>query len=74
MPITGDDLKRRFNYHPPDEPMRSMAHTAIREALMAVAADIITQTPASREQSLAITKLEEAMFWANAALARPPVE
>jgi len=26
--------------------------------------------PSTREQSLAITHLEEAMFWANAALAR----
>lgn len=31
---------------------------------------ITHKTPKSREQSLAITKVEEAMFWANAAIAR----
>lgn len=30
------------------------------------------RVPDSREKSLAITKLEEAMFWANAAIARNP--
>ncbi|MGP3782344.1 Acb2/Tad1 domain-containing protein [Paenibacillus sp. 1A_MP2] len=28
------------------------------------------QTPKSREQSLAMTNLEQAVFWANAAIAR----
>jgi len=35
-----------------------------------LAIDIIQNTPPSREQSLAITHLEEAIFYANAAIAR----
>jgi hypothetical protein len=31
-------------------------------------------TPPSREQSIAITKLEEALFWTNAAIARHKFE
>jgi hypothetical protein len=31
---------------------------------------IKAETPASREQSLALTHLEDAVFWANAAIAR----
>lgn len=34
--------------------------------------DIIENTVESREQSLALTKLEEAMFWVNASIAREP--
>jgi len=30
----------------------------------------VANTPESREQSLAITALEEAVMWANAAIAR----
>lgn len=31
---------------------------------------ICQNTPTSREQSLALTNLEQAIFWANAAIAR----
>ena len=31
---------------------------------------ILDRTPKSREQSLALTKLEEAIMWANASIAR----
>lgn len=46
-------------------------HRRVREACRAAAQEVVEITgPASREQSLAITHLEEAMFWANAAIAR----
>ena len=46
-------------------------HQRVRTVLFSAADEIVELTgPPSREQSLAITKLEEAMFWANAAIAR----
>lgn len=43
---------------------------AIRSALTTVAMSISSLCPEGRELALARTKLEEAMFWANAAIAR----
>lgn len=72
MHITDDELSRRFNYHPPATDEKVLAHQRVREACRVAAQEIVEVTgPPTREQSLAITSLEEAMFWANAALARP---
>lgn len=63
------DIANRFSYHPPkdDQPER---YVAIRNAAGNYAELILGLTPPSREQSLAITKLEEAVMFANAAIAR----
>lgn len=72
MHITRGEVGRRFGYHPPVEPGKKETHEAVRATLAEAADKIIELTgPPSREQSTAITKLEEAMFWANAAVARP---
>jgi hypothetical protein len=65
----GLNLKKRFTYHAPkeDQPKR---YTELRAAALELAEKIEALTPASREQSLSITHLEEAIFWANAAIAR----
>lgn len=65
-----DDLARRFNYHPPRDQDIANDHQAVRNQVSRVALDLQYRLPESREKSLAITKLEEAMFWANAAIAR----
>jgi hypothetical protein len=64
-----DELATRFTYHPPkdDQPER---YVRIRGEAMALAITIAETTRESREQSLALTALEEAVFWANAAIAR----
>lgn len=41
-----------------------------RKRFLELARHIVETTPSSREQSLALTALEEAMFFANAAIAR----
>lgn len=63
------DLDNRFTYHSPqpDQPAR---YTALRNQAKDLAEAIVTSTPPSREQSLALTNLEQAIFWANAAIAR----
>lgn len=68
-PIDQDELLTRFTYHAPtgDQPQRYMT---LRAKAMDIAELIVELTPESREQSLALTHLEEAVFWANAAIAR----
>ena len=71
MHISTDELERRFNYHAPNTPGKVERHQRVRTVLFSAADEIVELTgPPSREQSTAITKLEEAMFWANAAIAR----
>lgn len=69
MAIDNDELEVRFRYHPPhgDQPER---YTKIRSDVRTLAKWIVDHTPESREQSLALTALEEAVMWANAAIAR----
>lgn len=64
-----DDLANRFTYHPPkgDQAER---YQSIRAGALALATHINVSTPPSREQSLALTHLEDAVMWANAAIAR----
>jgi hypothetical protein len=63
------DIDKRFTYHSPkdDQPAR---YQALRSSAKDLATAIIQLTPASREQSLALTHLEQACFWANASIAR----
>lgn len=71
MDITSSELKHRFKFHPAVTQNRREAHETIRDVcLMAAESLVIATGAASREQSIAITKLEEVMFWANAAVAR----
>jgi hypothetical protein len=63
------DIRHRFAYHAPDA-AKVQRHQTIRQAIETSALDVVEFTRPSREQSLALTHLEEAMFWANAAIAR----
>lgn len=65
-----NDLKNRFEYHPPKDEETKFAHETIRNTMHRAASDVDLLCPDGREKSLAITKLEEAMMWANAAIAR----
>ena len=64
-----EQIENNFAYHPADE-LKGRLHGILREALKETAYAIDSMCPNSREKSLAMTKLEEAMMWANAAIAR----
>lgn len=66
-----DDLTRRFAYHAPTGG-KAQKHAAVREACLKLASEITNLCPEGRETALAITKVEEAMVWANAGIARNP--
>lgn len=68
-----NDLENRFTYHPP-KPGQPEIYERIRLAGLSFALTIDQAAPESRELSLAIMRIEEAVFWANAAIARGPVE
>jgi hypothetical protein len=64
-----ETIKNNFRYHAPKE-----GQIGIYEIIRTQGRDMVEcinyHCPASREKSLAITKLEEAVMWANAAIAR----
>jgi hypothetical protein len=68
--IDQDDLNNRFTYHPPKGDDLPARYEAIRNEGLSLAMVINGLAPDSREKSLAITAIEEAVMWANAAIAR----
>lgn len=63
------DLNNRFTYHSPKDGQPEL-YNKLREAAKSLAWDICENCPAGRERSLALTNLEQAIFWANASIAR----
>ena len=63
------DIENRFTYHSPNE-SRVKKYSTIRDNAKGLAHMLNDRCPDSREKSLALTKLEECVFWANAAIAR----
>jgi hypothetical protein len=64
-----DDLFNRFTYHPPVDD-QSEKYQSIRKMGLVMASLIAECCPDSRERSLAIAKVEEAVMWANSSIAR----
>lgn len=63
------DLLKRFTFHPAQGD-QAERYEKIRAEALNMAMDLTGYCPPSRELSLALTKLEEVVFWANAAIAR----
>jgi len=63
------DIENRFTYHAPkgDQPAK---YDDLRSHFRVLAYIVHSACPDSLERSLALTKLEEAVMWANAAIAR----
>lgn len=64
------DIKHNTSYHAPRDAHDVSQHENIRLAARSFMEAIAEFAPESREQSLAFTKAEEALMWANAAIAR----
>jgi len=63
------ELDSRFDFHPPSD-VRKEKHEGVRDLIKQVATHLNYHLPEGREKQLVMTKLEEAMFWANASIAR----
>jgi hypothetical protein len=70
--VDHSEIDRRFNHHPPRDAATADAHADVRAECRRLADRLTAQLPGGREKALALTKLEELMFWANAAIARAP--
>jgi hypothetical protein len=72
--MTAKDIVHKFEYKRPS-PENVIAHEDVRKAVIDLAVELNSKLPEGREKALVITKLQETMFWANAAiaLAEPPV-
>jgi hypothetical protein len=66
--MTIDDLERIFTYHAPT-PDQIDRYRALRVLARQFARAIVELSPASREQSLAISHVQEAVMCVNAAIA-----
>jgi hypothetical protein len=66
---SNEKIEKGFTYHAPqgDQPER---YVKLRDKAKELAYEFQELCPESREKSLAITKLEEAVMWANASIAR----
>jgi hypothetical protein len=67
--IPDQDLDNRFTYHAPKND-QALRYEMIRDRARQFAEFINEKCPDSREKSLAVTHLEDAVMWANAAIAR----
>ena len=67
--MTNDELTTRFTYHPPKDGQPER-YEQIRNAARRLAELIEDTCPESREKSLAMTNIEQAVMWGNAAIAR----
>lgn len=64
-------IDKAFTYHPPLESLKQNdRYRYIRDNGRSLALELTKRCPPSRELALALTKLEEAVMWANAAIAR----
>ena len=63
------EMDSRFSYHTPKNDQIDR-YQKIRDKAKEFAELVMLYSPKSREQSLALTNIEQASMWANAAIAR----
>ena len=65
-----EDIRNRFKFFLTTDPEIAEIHHEIRKTCEALAIIIDGYVPDGREKAIALTKIEEVSFWANAGLAR----
>lgn len=63
------DLDSIFSYHPATD-KTGPVHDAVRQSCKGLAEHLTVLTPSCPEQTLAIRSIQEAMMWANSAIAQ----
>ena len=71
MPIDQAEIHQRFWPHGLNGAQLATVEV-LRVHFEQLAGAVVERTPTSREQSLALTQIEQASFWAVAAIARNP--
>lgn len=67
--MANEQIEKNFKYHAPKEGQPEK-YVSIRDKAKQLAELVDELCPDSREKSLALTKIEEAVMWANAGIAR----
>ncbi|WP_425298859.1 DUF7681 family protein [Nocardia cyriacigeorgica] len=65
-----EDINHRFDFHAATTEEKRAEHGSVRASCRDLGIILDANLPDGREKALAITRLEEVMFWANAAIAR----
>lgn len=71
-PLDAMVLDRRFTYHPP-RPGQPERYQAIRAKARELAELLLAECPRSADLNVALERIDEAVFWANASIARHEV-
>lgn len=62
-------IDQLFKFHPPSRTAIATAHGNVRDAMKQAATTLLAECPACAERTLAIRHCQQAMFFANAAIA-----
>lgn len=65
------EIDRRFDLHRPREAHEAKACDVLRDVFKGAAVQLVVRTPNNREQALALTHLEQALYYGIAAIVRP---
>jgi hypothetical protein len=68
--VSPEDIEHRFAFHAATTEEKRDEHTSVRQSCRQLADFLNEKLPEGREKALAVTHLEEVMFWGNAAIAR----